>query len=210
MDKPIIIFGAEALGQMALEIFQSNDRVVYGMLDDHRELQGKEFSEVSVLGDFDDQGILKLIGKKCGAFVAVEDLKLRESLVQMLIDKRHTMPVNAIHQQAYVSSSAEMGHGNLISAGVVLNAHSRIGNHCLLHANCLLDYASILGDQVQIGSGVTVGSEVVIGEGVFVGAGATLISGIKIGARARIGAGSVVIADVEKEQTVFGNPAQEV
>jgi acetyltransferase-like isoleucine patch superfamily enzyme len=38
----------------------------------------------------------------------------------------------------------------------------------------------------------------------------TIVSGVKIGKNARIGAGSVVIRDVKKGETVFGNPAQVV
>lgn len=54
----------------------------------------------------------------------------------------------------------------------------------------------------MINSGVT------IENGVFIGSGVTIVSGVKIGKNARIGAGSVVIADIEAKQTVFGNPAQ--
>jgi acetyltransferase-like isoleucine patch superfamily enzyme len=49
-----------------------------------------------------------------------------------------------------------------------------------------------------------------IEEGAFIGSGVTIVGGVKIGKNARIGAGSVVIADVAKNKTVFGNPAQEI
>jgi len=44
----------------------------------------------------------------------------------------------------------------------------------------------------------------------FVGSGVTIVSGIKIEEKANIGAGSVVIKDVKKGETVFGNPAKSV
>ena len=37
-----------------------------------------------------------------------------------------------------------------------------------------------------------------------------LVAGVKIEKGARIGAGSVVVGDVKKGQTVFGNPAVEI
>jgi len=210
MEQPVLVFGADGLGKVALEIFQSNDIVVYGFLDDDPELLGTSIGEVPVLGSTDDQGFLKLIGKKCQAFIAGDDKKLKGKLVSMLNSQRKVMPVNAVHQHAYVSSSSSIGHGNLIGAGVVINCDSKLGDHNVLHANCTIDYQATLKDYITVGAGSTVGAQVNIEDGVFIGAGATLVSGISIGTNARIGAGSVVIGNVGENETVFGNPAQKV
>lgn len=50
MDNPVIIFGANALGRAAVEIFESNDIIVYGFLDDKEELHGQSIGELSILG----------------------------------------------------------------------------------------------------------------------------------------------------------------
>ncbi len=210
MDQPVIVLGATGLGKLALEIFHSNGVVVFGFLDDNKSLHGELIDEVSILGSTDDQGFLKLIGKKCQAFIAENDKKLKKDLVEMLKQNRQVMPVNAVHTSAYLSPSSSIGHGNLINAGVVLNAHSTIGSHDILHANCTIDYEVCIKDYVEIGAGSIIGSGVSIGNDVFIGAGVTLVSGIKIGDYARIGAGSVVISDVDKNKTVFGNPAQNI
>ena len=210
MDQPVIIFGASGLGKLALEIFQSNGIVVYGLLDDDDALAGSVIGEVAVLGNTSDQGFLKLIGKKCQAFIAENDSSIRRKMVAVLNEQRKVMPMNAIHSTAYISTSSSMGHGNLISTGVVVNAHSHLGSHGIIHANATIDYGVSTKDFVIIGAGATVGAEVTIGDGVFIGSGATLISGITIGNHARIGAGSVVISDVEENETVFGNPAEKV
>ena len=52
--------------------------------------------------------------------------------------------------------------------------------------------------------------EVIIEKKAFIGTGVVIVAGITIGAGARIGAGSVVIADVAKKETVFGNPAAKI
>ena len=210
MEQPVIIFGAGGLGRVTLEIFHSNQVVVYGLLDDNQELHGTTISDIPVLGSTDDQGYLKLIGKKCQAFVAEDDQKLKERLVSMLNSKRKVMPVNAIHQNAYLESSSSIGHGNLIQAGVVLNSEARLGNHNIIQANSTIDYGVKINHYVNVGAGSTIGAEVVIDHSAFIGAGATLVAGITVGANARIGAGSVVIADVDENETVFGNPAQNV
>ena len=98
MENPVIIFGANALGRTAKEIFESTEVVVYGFLDDNKKLHNKEIDDVVVLGSTDDDGFLKLFGKKCEAFVAVDDNKLRKGLTKILQEVRHVQPVNATHK----------------------------------------------------------------------------------------------------------------
>lgn len=210
MDKPVIIFGAKGIGRAALEIFKSNQVVVYGFLDDAADLHGTEIDDVTVLGKTDDHGFLKLIGQKTEAFVATDDNALRKKQVKMLMESRKVMPTNAVHQQAIVAPSAAIGHGNFINARVVLGAEVKVGQHCIIHTGAILEHGVRLDDFVQIGAGAVINSGVEIGKETFVGSGVTIVSGVKIGKKARIGAGSVVIADVADGETVFGNPAAKV
>lgn len=210
MENPVIILGAGPVGLQALDIFTKNEVVVYGFLDDDTKLHGTEINDISVLGATDDEGYTKLIGKKCEAFVATDDTKLKKSISDMLHDRRHIMPVNAIHPSASIASSASLGHGNLLGAQAILGANTNIGNHCNIFAGAIIDVGTTIADFVQIGIGANIGAKVEIGVGVFIGAGATVVSGVKIGKNARIGAGSVVIADIGNNETVFGNPAAKV
>ena len=210
MENPVIIFGANYLGRIAKEIFESNETVVYGFLDDNKKLHATEIDDVVVLGNTDDDGFLKLIGKKCEAFVAIDDNKLRKNIVKILQEIRHVQPVNATHRQALLSPKAEIGHGNFFDIGFTSGPGSKIGNHCLLHAKSHVGAESVLGDFVQIGAGTIINTGVTIEDEVFIGSGSTIVSGIHIGKGARIGAGSVVVAPVRAGETVFGNPAQKI
>lgn len=210
MENPVLIFGAGSLGVTALDIFQRNGVVVYGLLDDNKTLHGKEFGDVSVLGETDDDGFLKLIGQKCEAFVALGDTRVRKKLVKLLNDRRHIQPVNAIHDTATVSTLASIGHGNLIAARVVVNPFAEIGQHCIIQSGSVIDSQAKLGDYVHIGTGSFINPAVIIEEGAFIGTGVTIVAGVTIGKNARIGAGSVVIENVAATTTVFGNPAQKV
>lgn len=210
MENPVIIFGTGGLGRAALEIFESNGNIVYGFLDDDKSLHGTEIDTIPVLGRTNDQGFLKLIGKKCEAFVALDDNKEKQALAKVLVEKRKVMPTNAIHTSAHLATSAELGHGNFINAHVTVGAGTTLNNHCILHSGCTVDHDARLDSFVQIGAGAVVSAGVELGESAFVGAGAVIVSGVKIGENARVGAGSVVIADVPKGETVFGNPAQKV
>ncbi|MEL7001441.1 MAG: acetyltransferase [Bacteroidota bacterium] len=210
MKNPVIIFGANGMGQAARHIFESNEVLIYGYLDESTNLHGTEIDDISVLGSPDDDGFLKFIGKKCEAFVAVDDNNYRKGLVKMLNERRKVMPVNAIHQSADITESAHIGHGNFINMGVKIGNKAKVGNHCILNTNAVIDYDVELGDYVQVGAGSIVNSGVTIEDEVFIGSGVTVVSGIKIGQGARVGAGSVVIADVKSGDTVFGNPAQKI
>ena len=210
MEKPVIILGAKGVAIPALEIFNSNKVDVYGFLDDDKELHGKDINNVTVLGHTEDDGFLKLIGKKCEAFVAVDDNAYRKSLVKVLNERRKVQPINAIHGTAYISTDATLGHGNFINAKVVLGAGATLGHHGIFHTNCSIEQQVTIGDFVQIGTGSAINSGAQIGNGAFIGSGVTVVSGVKIGKNARVGAGSVVIADIPDNDTVFGNPAASV
>jgi len=210
MNNPVIIFGANSIGRLAKEIFESNDIVVYGFLDDDKKLHKTEIDEVQVLGATDEQGFLKLIGGKCEAFIASDDNKLRKGLTNMLQDARHIQPMNAIHQQAEISVKASIGYGNFIDAGVNIASGAKIGSHCLIQAKSYIGMDCTIDDFVQIGIGCTVSHNVKVESEAFIGSGATIVSGVTIGKGARVGAGSVVIGSVKAGETVFGNPAQRI
>jgi sugar O-acyltransferase (sialic acid O-acetyltransferase NeuD family) len=207
MENPVLIFGTGGLGRAALEIFEKNGVPVYGFLSDDKEEHGKEIDAVSVLGSTDDDGFLKLIGRKTEAFVATDDNRLRKSLVKMLHERRKVQPANAVHPDAIIAKSATIGYGNFINQGVRIGAGTSMGSQCLLHSGVIVDYGVKIADYVQIGAGAVIGSGVTLEEGAFIGSGATIVSGVTIGKGARVGAGSVVIGPVEGGKTVFGNPA---
>jgi len=207
MNKPVIIFGAKGIAVPALEIFNSNKVMVYGFLDEDKELFGREINTVAVLGHTENDDFLKLLGKKCEAFVAVDDNAYRKYLVKLLNEQRKIQPINAIHSTAFIASSAAMGHGNFINAEVVIGAGAKLGHHGIFNTGSCVEYQTEIGDFVQLGAGSVINANVKIEDEVFIGSGVTVISGINIGKKARVGAGSVVVADVPAGATVFGNPA---
>ncbi len=210
MENPVIIFGANPLGRTAKEIFDSNEIVVYGFLDDNKKLHSTEIDEVVVLGSTDDDGFLKLIGKKCEAFVAFDDNRLRRNTVKMLREVRHILPVNATHRLATISPRGSIGYGNFFDAGFISGPGSTIGSHCIFGAKSYVGAESVIGDFVQLGVGAVINSGVTVEEDVFIGSGSIIVAGVTLEKGARIGAGSIVISTVKAGTTVFGNPAHPI
>jgi sugar O-acyltransferase (sialic acid O-acetyltransferase NeuD family) len=208
--NPVIIFGAKGLGPVALDLFRSNDIVVYGFLDDDATLHGTEIGEVPILGATDDQRYLKLIGAKCDAFIAIDDIRIRKSLTDMLHEERKVQPITAIHATAYVAPSAELGYGTLIGPGAIVNSNAKLGAHVVLQAGAIVDASAEVGEYSILGARSLVGSSAILENEVFVGAGAVIVPSITLGKQARVGAGSVVVEPVKAKTTVFGNPAAKV
>jgi sugar O-acyltransferase (sialic acid O-acetyltransferase NeuD family) len=210
MINPVIIFGAKGLGGVALDNFKSNGVEIYCFLDDDAAIHGTELDDVSVLGACDDDGYLKLIGKKCDAFVAIDDRKLHKHYVELLKERRSVQLVNSVHKLSILSDKMVLGHGNLINIGVVIAAFAELGNYNMVQTGAKIDQFVQISDYVHIGAGAMIGSNVKIEEGAFVGTGAVIVSGITVGKNARIGAGAVVVENVKAGATVFGNPAKEI
>lgn len=208
--NPVIIFGATGLGKVALEIFKSQDILTYCFLDEDKELHGGEVAEVGVLGAPTDDGFLKYIGKKCDAFVAVEDPKLRKKYVDLLLDRRKVMPVNAVHQHASVAESAFLGYGNMVNANASIGADAKVPNHCIVNTGAIIEHDVELEDFVQVGAGAIINTRVKVGEQALIGSGSIISAGVKIGKGAQVAPGSLVMTDVAEGATVFGVPAKAI
>ncbi|MCF6352098.1 MAG: acetyltransferase, partial [Cyclobacteriaceae bacterium] len=195
MEKPVLILGAGPIGKSAMEIFNSNNVLVYGFLDDDEKLHDSQIDEVSVLGFTDEESLLKIIGEECEAFVAVDENEIRKSIVSNLVKNRKMMPVNAIHSNVVMAESANFGYGNFINAGVILGSNVKVGNHCLIHSKVAIDQGVSIGNYVQIGVGANINNSVIIANEVFIGSGVTIVAGVIIEKGARIGAGSVVVSN---------------
>ncbi len=113
---------------------------------------------------------------------------------------------NLIHPSVDLSMT-EIGTGNYIQEGVIIQACARIEDNSSIHIGSLIAHEAIIGNSVFIAHACSISGKVEIGDGTFVGTNATIIPRIKIGKWATIGAGSVVIRDVPDYATVVGNPA---
>ena len=128
MNKPVLIICATEFGKAVLEIFKSNNVIVYGFLDDNKKLHGTEIEDISILGSTNDEGYLKLLGKDCDVFVASDDNSWKASMIKSLKKNQKSMPVNAIHDDAIIAKSATLHHGSMFNQGVKIGANTETGN----------------------------------------------------------------------------------
>lgn len=205
---PVIIIGVNPFALEVAHIFEKNNVVIYGFLDDDPKKKDTSVGEIPVLGNTEDDTFWSLIGKNCNVFVALDNPVERRKMIETIIEDRKVKPVNAIHPSAQISDSKNLGYGAYIGAGSIISPEAKIGESCIIGAGVIVETGAILDDYSQIGSGTVVGKEAKIDSNVFVGINSTIVGSVKIGKSATVGAGSVVIENVPISKRVFGNPAK--
>jgi acetyltransferase EpsM len=206
--KPLVMIGAGSgsLPRIVAEAMAARGTPLAGYLDfgDHPEPPTTPIVRLGSASRLDDTAFL-------GTFdlvVAVQG-KPRKELCERIAARGGTLPVIA-HPAAVLSTTATIGAGTVISAGVIVQSDARIGRFCLLNTACTIDHDNVLGDFVSVSPGVHTTGHVKIGDHTFVGAGAVILNGLTVGRRVTVGASAVVIRDVPDDVTVVGNPAREL
>lgn len=202
--KKVLIIGAGGHAQVIADIFQLDPQLTpIGYVDDNPTLQRKTLLGLPVLGTTQDIPHLP----HDALIIAIGNNKIRYELAQILSTTGQQF-VNAIHPHATIAASCQLGVGNMICAGAILNPGTCIGNHVIVNTKASLDHHNQIEDAVHIAPGVTLGGDVTARTGAFVGIGATIMPQTQIGAWATIGAGALVHRTVSAHTTVIGVPAQ--
>lgn len=205
---PVIIIGVNPFGLEVAHIFQQNDVVVYGFLDDDSKKKGTMIGEIPVLGTTEDDAYWGLIGKSCSVFVALENPTERKKMIELIEEDRATKPVHAIHPTAHIANPKSLAYGLYIGAGAIISTESKIADHVIIGAGCIIETGAIIEEFAQIGAGSVIGKEAKVDKNAFVGIHATIVGSVVIGKNATIGAGSVVIENIPASKRAFGNPAK--
>ena len=85
---PVIIIGVNPFAIEVAHIFQINNVVIYGFLDDDPKKQGTEIGEIPVLGNTEESTYWDLIGKTCGVFVALENPIERKKMIETIEEEK--------------------------------------------------------------------------------------------------------------------------
>ena len=207
---PALIIGTGPEARLALDILQSKDVLVYGFIARDDELLLQELNDVLVVAKADSQDGKSLLSEEYIKFILAEfDISARKEWVEILSPYSGEI-ATAVHNNNWISPYAKIGRGNLINAGVYINANAMMGSFNYIDTNVSIEIDVAIGDYCNIRTGVIIGQGAQIHDGVNIGSGAIIYQGVTIGRGAYIGPGSVVMKDVDENQSVFGNPAQAI
>jgi sugar O-acyltransferase (sialic acid O-acetyltransferase NeuD family) len=205
---PVIIIGVNPFALEVAHIFQQNNVVIYGFLDDDVKKKDTMIGEIPVLGTTEDESYWGLIGKSCAVFVALENQTERKKMIELIEEDRKTKPVHAIHPSAQIAHVKSLAYGIFIGANVSIGVETKIADHVIIGPGSIVETGARIEEFSQIGAGSVIGKEAQIDKNAFIGIHSTIVGSIKIGKGATVGAGSVVIENIPASKRAFGNPAK--
>ncbi len=201
----IILIGYSGHAYVAHSILTSVGKEVFAYCDS--AIKENNPFNLEYLGNENSEETLLTLSKN-SFFIAIGDNQIRRRVYENLAAKS-IFPINAIHSSAIICSSTIIGKsGVMISAGVIINPLSKIGNGTICNTGCIIEHDCFIGDFAHIAPGAVLCGNVTIGANSFIGAGSVIKQGITIGKNVVVGAGSVVIKDILDNATAYGNPAQ--
>jgi sugar O-acyltransferase (sialic acid O-acetyltransferase NeuD family) len=207
--RDLLLVAASGLAREVAEAVRAAGRHrLVGMLDDDADRWGTVCSGVAVLGPPE----LASRHPDAELVVCAGAGRVRSALVARLdaMGVAHERYGRVLHPLAAVASSARLGPGTVLLAGVVLTADVAVGRHCVLMPNAVLTHDDVLGDFVTVCAGVALGGGVRVGDGAYLGAASSVRQDLAVGDWSTLGMGAVAVADVPARQVWAGNPARQL
>lgn len=203
--KNIIIVGAGGLGR-ELEFYLTNnpqnDFVIKGYLDDNSNALSSYPSNYSIL----DQISNYKFSEEDYVLLAFGDSFIRSKIKNYLQKKRVSF-LDYFHSSSIISEFFKYQSPCIICPTTIISTNVNFGENVLINSGCIIGHDVVFGDNVSLMANINIGGNCSIGNNVYIGTSATIIPGITIGDNIKIGAGSVVIRNLKKPGTYFGNPA---
>lgn len=198
--RRLAILGASGHGKVVAEAAVLSGWESVSFFDDAYP-DKKQLSSWSVEGTTSD--LIQNANKFDGVHIAIGDNLIRQSKFDELAGLNI---VSILHPNAVFSSTASIGKGAAIFAGVVINAESVIGTGAILNTGCTVDHDCSIGEFSHISPGVHLAGHVEVGAFSWLGIGSSVIQCLSIGPNTIIGAGSVVVKDIPGSSLAHGVP----
>ncbi|MFA5087833.1 MAG: NeuD/PglB/VioB family sugar acetyltransferase [Candidatus Omnitrophota bacterium] len=211
MIKKLIIFpfggnAREALGAILDINKQKKEWDVLGFLDDDPGHWGKDLCGVKVLGGreiiqkYPDAKILAVPGNPNNY------LRRKEIIDNLGIEKSRFASI--VHPTVIVFPDAKIGYNTLLITNIYVGSRASIGNNCIVLPNTTVAHDSVIEDYCCVGSNVVISGYVTIHKNCYISSGTSIRNNITVGEKSLVGLGSNVVADVEPQVVVAGNPAK--
>lgn len=209
MKKPLVIFGAGDIAQLAHYYFSTDSAYeVVAFTVDAAYITSNEFCGLPVV-PFDELEN-RYSRDTHEIFVALSYSKLNQ------VRKEKYLAVKALgyRRASYVSSHAtvlndgRIGENCFILEDNTIQPFVTIGNNVTLWSGNHIGHHSTVHDHCFIASHVVISGGVDIGEFCFIGVNATLRDHIKVGEKCVVGAGVLLLADAAPEGVYIGTATE--
>jgi sugar O-acyltransferase (sialic acid O-acetyltransferase NeuD family) len=171
---------------------------IVGYLDDNPDNYHRYKFSAPLLGSIKDHEIRS----DCSYIIGIANLTYRRKIVESFLEKGAEF-ISYIHPESFVSESATIGMGAIISYHCNIGPNAKIGNFTLVNARASISHDSKVGDYNFIGPNVCLSGFTTVGDENLFGINSATIPKIEIGSRNKIAAGMTLDKNVEDGSTVF-------
>lgn len=207
MKKNIYIIGAGDFGREMeswledLPNFET-EYEIKGYLDDNDNSLKDKPSDYKIVGtplemEFEDNDY---------ALITISNPNTRKHIAKCL--KKKVKFFTYIAPNVTIGKFTKIGEGSIICSNCFISTNTKIGDCVIINAGSIIGHDCTLESYCSLMTNVDIGGSVNLGEGVFAGTKATIIPKKRISSGIVIGAGSVIIRNLNKSGTYFGNPAK--
>lgn len=204
MSKNVVIIGAGGHAKVIADIIEKSGDIVYGFLDDNKEIGEKIVKNYNVLGKISECKYLQSDIKELYFVIAIGNNYIRKDIYERYTLNYYT----AIHPSCNLGIDVKIKEGTVIMPNVCINASSKIGKNCIINTGAIIEHDNDIQDYVHISPNATLCGTVQIGSCTHIGAGAIVKNNLSITDNCTIGAGAVVVKNIEEEGTYVGVPAK--
>ena len=199
----IILIGAGGHAKSCIDVIEQQDKFKIAGLIGKKEELGRKVCGYTIFGI--DNDLPDLFKKYTNAHISIGQIETdkRNNIYNQILNLGFSLPT-IISPNAYVSDHADIGNGNIVMHGVVINAGVKIGNNCIINTNALIEHDVQIGDECHISTNSILNGNVKIGTGTFIGSSACIKNNISIGKNCIIGMGLSVRQDVEDKSRFTG------
>src|SRR6056297_1642619 len=171
---------------------------VLGYLDDNPENYHRYQFSAPLLGSIEEHDVRS----DCSYIIGIANLKYRRKIVDSFLEKGAEF-INYIHPESFVSESATIGTGAIISYHCNIGPNAKVGDFTLVNARASISHDSQVGKYNFIGPNVCLSGFTKVGDENLFGINSATIPKIEIGSRNKIAAGMTLDKNVEDDSTVF-------
>jgi len=197
--KPyLLIFGAGGHAKSIMDMVKLLDKyAIAGILDDDKNLIGKEVLGIPVLGTRTLLPVLIEQGVKHAAngVGGILDINIRIKVFESLEQAGYSFPA-LVHPRATVEESAKIEPGVQVFANAYVGSDAHLCARCMVNTNAVVSHDCVIGMYTHIAPGALLAGQVHVGARTLVGMGVTTAIGVRIGDNVRIGNGAIILADV--------------
>ena len=207
--KNIVIFGSGGHAKVIVDIIEKQGKFnIAGFIDEYCE-KDTSIMGYKVLGNESCLKDIFFSNEIYGGIIGIGDNSIREKVRDKVIKAIPNFKfVNCIHPKSIIGKDVNLGNGNVVMAGVIINSSSRVKNHCVLNTNSSLDHDCVMLDFSRIDPNATIGGNVKIGCYSAIGIGANVFYGVNIGSNCIIGGGSIVNKNTSDNSIYYGSPSK--